>query len=304
MKKFAAEGVLLFITLIWGATFVIIKTALQDLSPMLFVTIRFTLASLIFLPFLKKILKELNKATLAGGLVLGLFYFLGFSTQTAGLQYTSATKSAFITGSFVIFIPFWQVIIEKKIPGKGSVLGIVLVVLGLLFLSSKGKSLLEVFYELGSDFNIGDFLTILCALFYAAYIVYLDSISKKHSYLPLVFIQIGLTGILGALTLVFFSVAGIEKIKFTFNEYIIFAFLYTSILATVLASTLQTKFQKFTTPSKAGIIISFEPIFSSVFAYLILHETISFFGFIGCILIFTGLLASELLSTQNEQLSG
>jgi len=301
MKKYSAEGVLLFITVIWGATFVIIKTALQDISPMLFVTIRFLLASLILFPFLKKIIKETDRTALTGGLILGLFYFLGFSTQTAGLQYTSATKSAFITGSFVIFIPFCQVIIEKKIPGKGSIIGILLVITGLLFLSSKGESLLQVFYELGSNFNFGDFLTLLCAVFYAAYIVYLDSISKKHAYLPLVFIQITLTGILGAGALFIFSAAGIENIKFNFNGHILFTFLYTSILATVIASTLQTKFQKYTTPSKAGIIISFEPIFSSLFAFIILHETISFFGFIGCILIFTGLLASELLKTPNEQ---
>ncbi len=301
MKKYSAEGVLLFITLIWGATFVIIKTALQDISPMLFVTIRFLLASLILLPFLKKIIKEINRAALIGGLILGFFYFLGFSTQTAGLRYTSATKSAFITGSFVIFIPLCQVIIEKKIPGKGSIIGILLVITGLLFLSSKGESLLEVFYEIGSNFNFGDFLTILCAVFYAAYIVFMDSISKRHAYLPLVFIQISLTGILGAGALFIFSAAGIENIKFNFNGHILFTFLYTSILATVIASTLQTKFQKYTTPSKAGIIISFEPIFSSLFAFIILHETISFFGFVGCILIFTGLLASELLKTPNEQ---
>jgi drug/metabolite transporter (DMT)-like permease len=301
MKKYTAEGVLLFITFIWGATFVIIKTALQDISPMLFLTIRFLLSSLILFPFLKKIIKETDKAVMSGGLILGLFYFLGFSTQTAGLQYTTATKSAFITGSFVIFIPFCQLIIEKKIPGRGSIIGILLVIIGLLFLSSKGESLLEVFYELGSNFNTGDFLTILCAVFYAAYIVYLDSISKKHPFLPLVFIQITLTGILGSSVLIIFSAAGIENMRFNLNGYLFFTFMYTSLLATVLASTLQTKFQKYTTPAKAGIIISFEPIFSALFAFIILNETVSFFGFIGCILIFTGLLASELLKTADER---
>jgi drug/metabolite transporter (DMT)-like permease len=300
MKKYAAEGVLLFITLIWGATFVIIKIALEDVSPMLFVTVRFSLSSLILFPFLKKIFKETDKAVLWGGLILGLFYFLGFSTQTAGLQYTTATKSGFITGSFVIFIPLFQIFFEKRIPGKGSIIGILLVVVGLLFLSSKGESLLQVFYELGSNFNIGDFLTILCAVFYAAYVVYLDLVSKKYYFLPLVFIQITLTGLLGACTLFLFSAAGIENIRFKLNHHILFTLFYTSVFATVIASTLQTKFQKYTTPSKAGIIISFEPIFSALFAFVILHENISFFGFIGCILIFTGLLASELLNNPNE----
>src|SRR3990172_4066949 len=116
-KKYTGESALILVTLIWGATFAIIKTALEDISPMLFITIRFAVSTLIILPFVYKILKNLNRSAVIGGTILGLVYFLGFASQTAGLKYTTATKSAFITGTFVLFIPLFQLLLEKKSPG-------------------------------------------------------------------------------------------------------------------------------------------------------------------------------------------
>ena len=188
MKKFTAEGALLLATTIWGATFVIIKSALSDISPMLFVSIRFSFAALVLIPFIFKILKRVDKKTFFGGLIVGVFYFLGFASQTAGLNFTSATKSGFITGTFVLFTPIFQLIIEKRKPAKGSLIGIFLVLLGLIFLSSKGNTFLNVFIEIGENFNIGDFLTLLCAVFFALYIVYLDIESKKLDLMSLVFL--------------------------------------------------------------------------------------------------------------------
>jgi len=221
-------------------------------------------------------------------------YFLGFSTQTIGLNYTTATKSGFITGTCVLFTPIFQYVFEKKKPGKGNLIGVFFVLTGLIVLSSKGNSILDIFHELGSGFNIGDFFTLLCAVFFAMYIVYLDIISKKYDYLLLVFLQISITAVMGIISVIILSVSGLENIKFMFSGSLIFAFLYTSILATVLTTTFQTKYQKIVTPTKAGIIFSFEPVFSAVIAYYFIHEKISRFSFIGGILIFTGLLVSEL----------
>jgi drug/metabolite transporter (DMT)-like permease len=293
MRKFTAEGMLFLITLIWGATFVIIKIALQDISPLLFISIRFLLASLILLPFVFKLLLGISKMELYGGLLLGTLYFLGFTTQTIGLKYTTATKSGFITGSFVIFTAIFQSIIEKRIPKKGTVIGITLVVVGLVLLSSKGTSVLNIFLEIGDNFNIGDLFTFFCALFYALYIVYLDIISKKYNYMTLSFMQVAFTSIFGFIFAAIFSFTGIESMKLIFNQNVLFAFIYTSILATALSTTLQTKYQKFVTPATAGIIISFEPIFAAIVAFFVLSEKISNFGFIGCVLIFSGLIVSE-----------
>src|SRR5690606_28639444 len=256
MKKFLPEILLMVNTLIWGATFVIIKSALTDISPLLFISIRFLFATLILIPFAFKFFKKVNKKTLFGGVLLGFLYFAGFSTQTVGLNYTTATKSAFITGTFIIFTPLFQILIQKKIPAKGVIIGVILALTGLIFLTSKENSLIAVFTEIRGSFNLGDFLTLLCAVFFSLYLVYLDIISKESDYKPLVFLQISVTGVFGILFSLLFTVWDVEKIHFNFSNNLLFAILYTSVLATVLTTTLQTKYQKFVTPSIAGIILS------------------------------------------------
>jgi drug/metabolite transporter (DMT)-like permease len=294
MKKYSAELILLAITLIWGATFTIIKIALVNVSPMVFITIRFSFATILLLPFFLQRYKKISGKMLLSGLLLGVMYFLGFSTQTIGLKYTTATKSGFITGTFIIFTPIFQYVFEKKKPGKGNIIGVFFVLVGLILLSSKGNSTLDIFTEIGSGFNVGDFFTLLCAVFYAMYLVYLDITSKKCDYIILVFQQISTTAVLGIISVIILSGLGLESIKFMFGGNLIFAFLYTSILATVISTSIQTKYQKIITPTKAGIIFSFEPIFSALIAYYFINEKISRFSFIGGILIFTGLLFAEL----------
>ncbi|MEO8399772.1 MAG: DMT family transporter [Ignavibacteriaceae bacterium] len=294
MKKYIGESALLTNTLIWGGTFVIIKTALNDVSPMLFIAIRFSLAAILFLPFIFKIFRGINRDTFIGGIVLGALFFLGFAAQTLGLNYTTATKSGFITGTFVIFIPIFQLLIQKKTPKKSSLIGIAIVIIGLLFLSSKGENIFAVFLELGSGFNLGDFLTLICALFFGLYVVCVDLITKKNPYMPLVFLQISITGISGIIISLILFIFNIEEIRFSLTSNLIFAILYTSLLATIITTILQTRFQKKVSPSRAGIILSFEPIFAALAAFLILGEKVSTFGFLGGILIFTGLVVSEI----------
>jgi drug/metabolite transporter (DMT)-like permease len=289
------EAALLFTTVIWGGTFAIIKSALGSISPMMFLTFRFSIATIIFLPFVFGRLKKLDAESIKKGLILGFLYFGGFASQTLGLNYTSATKSAFITGTFVIFTPLFQIIIEKKLPTKGNIIGIILVAGGLIFLSSRGTHFLDIIHELGTNFNIGDYLTLICAVFYSLYIVYLDIVSKEIDTLSLVFMQIAVTAAGAIAGAMIFEASGIETVKFILNKDVIFAVIYTSILATILTTTLQTKFQKYTTPAKAGIIFSFEPIFASVVAFFLLSEKISNFGLAGCIFIFCGLLISEVM---------
>jgi drug/metabolite transporter (DMT)-like permease len=295
LKLHKGESALLFTTVIWGGTFAIIKSALGSISPMMFLTFRFSLAAIIFLPFVIGRLKRLDAGSLKGGIILGLLYFGGFAAQTLGLNYTSATKSAFITGTFVIFTPIFQIIIEKKLPGKGNIIGVLLVAGGLLFLSSRGTHFLDVIRELGTNFNIGDYLTLICAVFYSLYIVYLDIVSKEIDTLSLVIMQISVTAVGATAGALLFNITGIEISRFILNKEVIFAVIYTSLLATILTTSLQTKFQKYTTPSKAGIIFSFEPIFASIVAFFLLNEKISNFGLIGCIFIFCGLLISEVM---------
>lgn len=300
MKKYTGEIALLFNTLIWGGTFALIKNAFNDISPLLFLGLRFGIAALIFLPFVYSSLKKTNKKTLIAGSILGLFYFAGFTAQSLGLNLTTATKSGFITGTFVVFIPILQLIIEKRKPKWFNILSVFLVLVGLILLSSKGENALDFIQQLGSDFNLGDLLTLLCALLFAFQVVYVDVFTKKYDYLPMVFVQLLITGVGGFILSYIFSISSLETFKFTFNTTVVNAILYTAIFASIIATVIQLKFQKFVSPTKAGIIFSIEPIFAAVFAYFLLSEKISNFGLVGCVLIFIGLIVSELFSIKDE----
>jgi len=300
MKKYTGEGALLFNTLIWGGTFALIKNAFTDISPLLFLGLRFGFAALIFLPFVYSHLKKTNKQTLIAGSVLGFFYFTGFAAQSLGLNLTTATKSGFITGMFVVFIPILQLIIERRKPKWFNMFSVFLVLIGLIMLSSKGENAIDFINQLGSDFNLGDLLTLLCALLFAFQVVYVDVFTKKYDYLPMVFVQLLITGLGGFVLSIIFSAASLETVKFTLNTTVVTAILYTAIFASIIATVIQLKFQKSVSPTKAGIIFSIEPIFAAIFAYFLLSEKISNFGLIGCVLIFIGLIVSELFTIKDE----
>ncbi len=300
MKKYTGEIALLFNTLIWGGTFALIKNAFNDISPLLFLGLRFTIAALIFLPFVYSSLKKTNKQNSYCRINSWVFYFSGFTAQSLGLNLTTATKSGFITGTFVIFIPILQLIIEKRKPKWFNVFGVLLVLVGLILLSSKGENVFDFINQLGSDFNLGDLLTLLCALLFAFQVVYVDVFTKKYDYLPMVFVQLLITGLGGFILSFAFSISSLEQVKLTINTNLIFAIVYTSIFASILATIIQLKYQKLVSPTKAGIIFSIEPIFAAIFAYFLLSEKISNFGFIGCVLIFAGVIVSEVFSSKDE----
>lgn len=294
MKKFIGEGALLFTTLIWGGTFVIVKSSLNDSSPVLFVAVRFAIAAVLLILIMRSKIFNISKRTFKAGLILGVLLFLGFTLQTMGLKYTSATKSAFITGSLIMFTPIVQAAYTKKFPPAGSIIGIFLAIIGLVFLASKGTDLLSIFTELGSGFNLGDFLTLACAFSWSFYLVYLNVESSKNDYMELTFLQITTTAITAFIVASVFSFYDVEPFKLQFTENLYFGLAYTSILATFLTTILHTKYQKFVSPVKTSIIFSFEPVFAAILAYIVLHETISAFGLIGGACLFAGLLVSEL----------
>lgn len=292
-NKFIGEFALLLVTIFWGGTFVIVKGALQDTSPMIFIGLRFLLASILFIPFIFYKIKTVDVDTIKAGFVLGVLLFLSFSLQTIGLQYTSATKSGFLTGTLVVLIPFFQIFIKKKFPSKGTFIGTGLVFIGIFFLSGSGNSILNLLNELGNNFNLGDLLTLLCAVLFAVHVVYLDVYTSKYNFWFLVFSQLFITAIFSFISAFIFNAYNLEKYKFELTDNLIFAVLYTAIFATLINTILQTKYQKMVSPAKAGIIYSFEPIFAAIFAFIVLGERLTLLGFIGCFLIFLGLIIAE-----------
>lgn len=266
--------------MVWGGTFAVVKFALTDASPLTFLAVRFGIASMIFPIIYRKNYFSMDRETLAGGVFLGLLLMIGFACQTVGLKYTTASKSAFITGLLVAFTPIAQAVIEKKAPTRGNLIGVALVAVGLFLLTSPG----------GQGLNIGDILTLFCAISYAIYIVYLDVFSKKHDVSKLTLLQLSITGLLSIAAAPF-----LETMEFHFTTGLLWALLYTSILATVFSTYLQTKYQRYTTPVRAAIIFSMEPVLANIIAYFAFGEFVGPIGAVGGVLIIGGLLSSQLL---------
>jgi drug/metabolite transporter (DMT)-like permease len=272
-----AEAILLAMTVIWGSTFVVVKLGLTDISPVFYTSLRFLLSCVIFLPLFYKKIFPIPSAAWKKGLILGFFLLAGFVTQVIGLNITTASKSGFITGTLVVFTPLLQIFIEKKLPRLGNFIGVALVTIGLFLLTSPA----------GSQFNFGDFLTLCCAILYALYIIYLDMYSDEKAEV-LTFLQFFFVGV-GGLLYTFFA----EDIVFHFTTPSLLSLGYTCLFATLLTTFIQTKYQKQTTPTRAAIIFSIEPVISACLAYLILCERIGAIGIAGGALIIVGILISE-----------
>lgn len=166
-----------------------------------------------------------------------------------------------------------------------------------MFLSSGGNSISDFFKNLGNDFNIGDWLTLLCAAFFALHIVFMDIISPKYEFWNLLFFQLATVAVLNLFFSLIFSLSSIESLRFSFSKNLVIGILYTALLATLVNFALQTKYQKVVSPTKAGIIYSFEPVFAAIFAFFILTEKITNFGLVGCAMIFLGLIVSEVFDS-------
>ena len=267
------------IAIIWGASFVAVKTALDFSSPFLFLTLRFFLASaILFLLFRKKITK-IDPTTLKAGLFVGLLVGIGYGSQTLGLDYTTASKSAFITGTFVILVPIFSIFFEKIIPRKLLWVGVAFAVTGLYLLTSPE----------GGEFNIGDKFTAIGAVAFGAHTVALQIYSKRCDFIQLTFLQVIVTAFIGL-----FSTLLFETPRFEANFTLISIITGTAIFPTLLCFYIMTKYQRYTSSTRAAIIYSFEPVSGALFAYLILGEILGIRGLSGAILIFVGMLLSEL----------
>lgn len=266
-------------TFIWGTTFPLVKTALNFSSPFLFVLLRFALAALaVWLVFRGRISVE-AKGILRAGAIIGIFLFLGFAFQTLGLKYTTASKSAFVTGLFVVMIPPLSYLILREKVRIFSVIGVVLALTG-LYLMTRPK---------GSEFNIGDFFTFFCAISFSLQVIFVQIYTRRFDFLTLTFIQIVVTALLS----VPFALA-LETTKLVYHPWLIVAILVCGILATALALFLQNRMQKYTTTVKAALIYAMEPVFAAIFSYLLLSEILGWLGIVGGGLVLSGMLCSEL----------
>jgi drug/metabolite transporter (DMT)-like permease len=277
-KQYKAEFLLLMATVIWGGTFAVTKSGLDDASPLMLLGIRCSVATVLFLAIFFNRIKKNIRGALKPGLLLGMMMFLGLGLQNIGLQYTTASRSGFLTFIYALFVPFLQVYFMKKRPQTGSIIGLIIVMGGLFLLTDPGKG----------GIRLGDILTLGCAIVYAFYIIFLDTKTRDNDVFTLTFMQFGVAAILSLLVA---PLVETPFVKVTTN--FIWAIAYLAILGTMLCTYVMTRYQKDTTPMRAVLIYAMEPIVAAVLAVIILKESLSPLECVGAGLIFSGVVVSE-----------
>ena len=278
-KAALADGVLVVVTAIWGASFVVVQDAMRLADPFTFLVLRFTVAGAVLTALDWRALGD--RRLIRAGAGLGVLLFLGFITQTAGLQFTTPSRSGFLTGLSVVLVPFVGLLLFRKWPSPPVLLGVALAVAGLWFLTG-GMS------GGGGGTARGDLLTIACAVAFAFYIVLLEPAARVHRPAPLVAAQLWVVVLLSLASLPF-APGHVEL-----TPALGWAVVYTGVMSTAVCLLAQTWAQARTSAVRAALIFALEPVFAAVWSVAVGRERLGQRELAGGTLIVLGIVAAEL----------
>ncbi len=282
-----SNSLLLITALIWGLAFVAQRVGIRYVGSFTFNGVRFALGGLSLIPLIVyyrwrsapegKTDSKFTRA-LPAGLIAGCILFLAASLQQVGLEHTEAGKAAFITGLYIVIVPIFGIFLKHRVSLQ-TWLGVVAAAIGLYFLSVTAKFTI----------SYSDLLLLVGAFLWAGHILVIDHFSRKVDALKLSLVQV-LTCAILSLAVAF----GFEKISIDGIYQAAVPILYGGIASVGIAYTLQVVGQKHAKPSHAAIILSLETVFASLGGLLILHEYLEARGYLGCILMLTGMLLTQI----------
>jgi drug/metabolite transporter (DMT)-like permease len=286
-RRVRADLALMFCSLIWGVTFVVVKNALEHASVFVFLAVRFTLAAFLMAAFRPAMLARIDREELFAGLRLAFFMFAGYGFQTTGLQYTTASNSAFVTGSSVVLVPlllgvFWgRRLTYWLYAGAGAAL------VGLYFLTVPAEGLRYL--------NYGDVVTFVGAGLYAVHIILVGEFNGEHSVSALSLIQVAGCAAMAWLMTGTGAAIHWQPVRFPLRWELLVATGVCAIFATAIAFTVQLWAQQYTSPSHAAILFTLEPVFAVITSYFVLRERLSARAMKGAGLVIAGIVIAELL---------
>jgi drug/metabolite transporter (DMT)-like permease len=289
-----AELALLFNASIWGTTFVLVKGALHEISPVLFLAMRFSLATVALVVLFRGALLGRGPKTprvtgkmLAAGAMIGLFLFAGYLLQTVGLQTTTPPKSAFLTGLATVMVPLLAALVYQIKPQISEVAGVLTATLGMGLMTLEGPL---------ASISRGDLLTFGGAIAFAAHIVATGHFAEQIGYEVLSVTQMGAAA-LSALSLVWW----VETPRVQWQPLVVWTILITGLLCTALAFTIQAWAQRYTTSTRTALIYALEPVVAWITSFCIAGEGLSRQAAAGAALILSGVLLVEMKPFQPRQ---
>lgn len=269
---------LLGATLIWGSSFIILKSTLDSVPTLWVLALRFTGAAALMALIGWKELKQLDRQYLKKGAVLGTALFAAYTLQTFGLEYTTPGKNAFLTATYCVLVPFMWWAFTKKRPDAYNLCAALVCIIGMALVSLDGDLSL----------GLGDGLTICCGIFYALHIILTSRAVEGRSPVLLSMVQFAVAGLWCWVTAPMVSAfpTGVPASAWWSIAYLCF-------MCTGICFLLQTIGQKHTTPQTASIILTLESVFGTLLSVIFYHEQLSLKTLTGFVLIFIAVLISE-----------
>ncbi|MEW6177533.1 DMT family transporter [Stutzerimonas sp. KH-1] len=286
-----ADFLMLITAMIWGTAFVAQRVGMDNIGPFLFTGLRFALGALALLPLVihqgrtaARHEPFLQRGLLLGGMSMGLALTVGINLQQVGLLFTSVTNSGFITGLYVIVVPLLGLAIGHK-TGLGTWLGAFLAVAGMALLS------------IGEDFTVasGDWIQLAGAFVWGVHVLLVSFFVSRHDAIRLAFLQFATCALVSLLLALVFEEIDPANIWLAGP-----ALLYGGLFAVAVGYTLQVVAQKHAIASHAAIILSLEAVFAAIAGALFLDESLTLRGYLGCVLMFIGMLAAQLWPRRPE----
>ncbi len=270
---------MVMVTMFWGASYLFMKMGLQSIQEYNLIALRFGFAFLVAALVFYRRFPKMDRKTILYGFSLGSLLFLSTSVVVIGLKTTSVSNAGFLFSLAVIFVPLLIALFSRKKPEKRVMISVCV--------SMTGIGLLTLNETL--SINTGDFLCILGALFYALHIIITGKVTQKADAISLGVLQLGFAAAWG---LLFSSI--FEKPQLPNDTESWMAILALSILCSAVGFIGQTVAQKYTSPTRTGLIFSLEPVFAALFAFIFIGEVLSNKGYVGAVLVLLGVLAAEI----------
>lgn len=275
-----AKPMLFSAALIWGTSFFIMKNALDVMPVFSLLAVRFTAGAVLLSLVCFKKWKDFTWDYLWRGAIIGGFLFLAYTVQTFGLSFTTPSKNAFLTAVYCVLVPFLTWLVVKKKPDKYNILAAVLCVTGVGLVSLNEQL----------SINVGDLLTLCCAVFYASHIVAVEKVSPgKDIYLLTVF-QFAFSGLYAWVAVALTEQFPVRELA---NPEVFLPLGYLCVMATTVALLFQNVGQIWSDPASAAVILSLESVFGVLFSVLCYGDEVSGKMLLGFALIFVAVVCSE-----------
>ena len=276
---------LILTTFFWGGSFLFTKIGVASIPPQLFVFARFTLATLMMLLFCLPRLKKMDAGTLQRGLIVGTALGLTNLSFVFGVQGTSISRAGVLNNLFVLFIPLITRIVWRDRIGRVNMAGIALAVAGIWLLATGG----------GQGFNRGDLVSTFCALMIAGHIITVSKVLKDDDVYLISLVQFATVAAIAGTACLLLPLP-----SFSLSRSAAMSVVYCAIFPTVFCFTLQNTYQRYVTPTRAGLIYTLDPVWCLAAGFLVLDERLNGWEWLGCGLIFAAVLLPLLFRLSAE----